>query len=572
MKKKIIPIIIAIVLIIVIAAATFGKEILDKYSYSDERYDLTTYFENTSDEDTAIIMDGKFMTERAIFKDGAYYVSMETALTYFNDRFYHDGSEDLILYALPEHLLAVREGEAKIRDLTDGTEKKTENPPYRKIDGEVFLDIDFLRLFSEFGYEAFEEPRRLCVSVSYAQRTVAEVKKDSAVRHRGGVKSEILKDVKTGEKLIVLEQMEEWSKVLTNDGLIGYIENKHLENVMPELPIPEPDEKYPGYDAEFTSLTEDRKIVLGFHAVAGIGGNDTLYSVTENAKGMNVICPTWFKLTDNLGNFESFADTGYVEKAHGMGLEVWGLAENIEHAAELDMEELLSSRANRQTLIENLITEAETFGLDGINIDFEMLPTSTGEDFSEFIRELSIACRKGGYILSIDNYVPIGGTGYYDRKTQGQVADYLVIMGYDEHYAGSAEAGSVASIGYVEAGITMTIDEAPANKVINAVPFYTRIWETDGADVSSQAVDMATATEWLATHGLTPEWDEETCQNYASYTDGNKVVECWLEDAESLKVRLNIMNKYELGGLGCWRLGFETPDIWETILTEYAEN
>lgn len=569
--KKLIPAVIAIVLILIVGSLTFGKQLLDKYSYSKEYYDLGTYFETASDEDVAIIMDNKFMSERAYLIDGVYYADMDTVLNYLDDRFYYDRSENALICTLPGEMYIAHEGDASLY-ITDneflsgaGNTETLQYVPFIIKNDTPLIALSYAQRFSGFDYSAYNDPNRITVTTVWDEINTALVKKNSAVRHRGGVKSEILKDVNEGEKLIVLEQMDDWAKVATDDGLIGYIENRHLDSIKPELPVPENEYTGPVY----TSLTRNHKIVMGWHVVAGAGGNDTFSEVTANVKGMNVISPTWFKLYGNTGGFDSFADTGYVNRAHEMGLEVWALIENIEHADVIDMSELLSSYRARQSLIANIMEELDAYDIDGINIDFEMLPSSSGRDFSEFIRELSIMCRQRGKVLSIDNYVPVGGTGYYDRKTQGEVADYVVIMGYDEHYAGSSEAGSVASINYVETGISMTAEEVAPEKIINAVPYYTRIWETEGTDVSSQAVDMATAAEWVKNHSLTPEWDEVTCQNYASYTEGSRTFECWLEDIDSIKVKLNIMNNYNVGGFACWRLGFETPDIWDVVSEEF---
>ena len=226
---------------------------------------------------------------------------------------------------------------------------------------------------------------------------------------------------------------------------------------------------------------------------------------------------------------------------------------------------ILSSTTVRAKLIEGLVNEALACGMDGINVDFEQISADCGEHFIQFIRELSIPCRKNGLVLSIDNYVPMGGTGHYDREEQGIVADYVIIMGYDEHYAGSKEAGSVASINFVEEGISQTIAEVPANKVINAIPFYTRIWETSDEGISSQAVGMDMADEYVRTHNIPVEWNEETCQNYGEYTQNGVLYQVWLEDDSSIEVKLNIMDKYQLAGVASWRLGFEKPEIWNVI-------
>lgn len=559
MKKKVIPVVIAIVLILIIAGVGVVPKIIEKYSYSDEQYDMNTYFENKSEHDVAIIMQSSFMSERAYFYDGTYYVDMDFVRTYFNDRFYHDEVENLLLYALPLEVVKTTIGSNSFTD--ENGVNQLSYPATRQEGDNLLVALDYVKKFTNFSYEAFAEPNRIFLHTEWNPINTATVTKDSAVRHRGGVKSPILKEVSEGETLYVIEQMEEWSKVETEDAIIGFIENKHLSDVIESLPIPVKDYQEPVY----SNLCRDYKINMGWHNVAGVAGNDTLTSFVANTKGLNVISPTWFSLADNFGTITSIGTREYVEKAHSLGLEVWPTLNNLDGNVDVDMKALLSSTTNRETLISNVTSLALELGIDGINLDIEMLPVSAGKDYSEFIRELSIACRKNNLVFSIDNYVPIGNTNYYDRKTQGEVADYVVIMGYDEHYAGSNEAGSVASIGYVETGIKNTLEEVPAEKVINGIPFYTRIWETTGVDVSSSAVDMETANEWIRNHNVDMQWDDATCQYYGEYTSGNTRYQLWLEDAESIKVKCNVMSSYDIAGIAEWRLGYETADIWDVI-------
>lgn len=559
MKKKIIPVLIAIVLIIVIAGISFGTKILEKYSYTKERADLNSYFQMAGENDVAIVLQNEIIEERARLFDGVYYLDLNTVHKYFNDRFYEDKGEGLLLYTLPDDIIRTVTGSSEVTS-KNGTETLTYQPARYEGDT-LYLAIDYVKRYANFSYEGFTEPNRLQIYLSWEERQTAEVKKDTAVRVLGGVKSEILEDVYAGDKVILLEQMETWSKVKTADSVIGYVENKRLEEARAELPIPVTDYVEP----EYSSLTRDYKINLGWHVIAGMAGNDTLDAVTAATKGLNVISPTWFKLSDNEGNFTSFASQSYVDKAHGMGLEVWGLVENIEYKDSIDMYTILSSTTTRAKLIDGLINAALTYGLDGINVDFEQISMDCGEHYIEFIRELSIPCRANGIVLSVDNYVPTGYTDHYDRQEQGVVADYVIIMGYDEHYAGSPEAGSVASINFVEEGIEKTVSQVPAAKVINAIPFYTRIWETKDGTLNSQAVGMEMAEEYINAHNIQTEWDDETCQNYGEYSDGGSLYQIWLEDAASIEVKLNIMEKYQIGGVACWRLGFEKPEIWDII-------
>lgn len=559
MKKKIIPVLIAVVLIIVIAGISLGAKLLERYSYTKERADLSAYYNMSGESDVAIVLQDELIEERAKLFDGFYYLDLNTVHKYFNDRFYEDKGEGLLLYTLPDDIIRTAAGSSEVSS-KNGTEAFA-CVPARYEEDTLYIAIDYVKQYTNLSYEGFGEPNRIQIYTQWDERKVAEIKKDTAIRVLGGVKSEILKDVAAGDKVIVLEQMETWSKVKTEDAIIGYVENKRLEGNRSELPIPVTDYTRP----EYTRLTRNHKINLGWHVVSGTAGNDTLDAVVANTKGLNVISPTWFKLIDNDGNFTSFATREYVNRAHDMGIEVWGLVENIEYKDSIDMYAILSSTSTRAKLIDGLVNAALTYGLDGINVDFEQISMDCGEHYIEFIRELSVPCRANGIVLSVDNYVPTGYTDHYDRAEQGVVADYVIIMGYDEHYAGGAEAGSVASIDFVEEGIQKTVDQVPADKVINAIPFYTRIWETSNGELSSQAVGMDVAEDYVRAHNIQVEWDEKTCQNYGEYSEGGSLYQVWLEDESSIEVKLNIMDKYNIGGVASWRLGFEKPEVWDKI-------
>lgn len=564
MKKKIIPIVIAIVLIIIIGGVTFGSRILEKYSYSKERADLNAYYGITGSQEAAIVLQDEIVEEKGRISDGICYLDIATIHKYLNDRFYVDGGEGLLLYTLPEDIVRNSIG-SSVKETAQGSEELGYTAAIWEGDT-LYVALDYIKQYTNFSYQLFTDPYRIQLTTEWPSYEVASISKNTQVRVKGGVKSEILTDVQKGDQVSVLEQMETWSKVKTADSVIGYVENKRLTGIRSEQPIPVTDYQEP----EYTSLTRDHKINLGWHVVASAGGNDTFNSVTANAGNLNVISPTWFKLCDNEGGYTSFASADYVQKAHDRGLEVWALIENIEYKDSISMYEILSSTTTRQKLIDSLMNDLITYGIDGINVDFEQLSMDCGEHFVEFIRELSAACRKNGKVLSVDNYVPRDFNDYYDRKEQGIVADYVIVMGYDEHYAGSKEAGSVASIDYVEDGIAQTVKEVPAEKVINAIPFYTRIWETTGDGISSQAVDMVTAEQFISNHSITAEWDETTCQNYGEYTSGDSRYQVWLEDADSIKVKLNVMENYGIGGVAEWRLGFEKPEIWD-VIGEYLD-
>ena len=205
------------------------------------------------------------------------------------------------------------------------------------------------------------------------------------------------------------------------------------------------------------------------------------------------------------------------------------------------------------------------YNIDGINIDLEGINYESGEHFTQFLRELSIECRLNGIVLSVDNYVPRESNTFYNRKEQGIVADYVIIMGYDEHWGGGGVAGSVASIDYVRDGIEKTLEEVSAEKVINAIPFYTRVWKTNNGEVTSEALGMEKAEEFIAKYDVPTVWDEETCQNYGEIEMGSTLYQVWLEDAQSIETKLTVMKSYDLGGVAAWKLGLEDKSIWDVI-------
>lgn len=563
--KKIIPVIVAVILIILIGAAGFGAKLLEKYSYSKERADLTEYFGIAGENDVPIILQDEQIEEHAKIFDGICYFDMATVHKYFNDRFYEDKSENSLLYTTPDMVYANVIGTGTVTGYDADFVESGESYDYTisRYEGEaLYIAVDFVKKYANFSYELFTEPNHMQIYTEWDRRQTASVTKDTQVRYQGGIKSDILTDVSAGDQVIILEEMETWTKVKTQDSVIGYVENKRLGEKTEEEPVPVTDYVEP----EYPSNTRDYKINLGWHVIGGVDGNQTLESVVSQTKGLNVISPTWFRLTGNEGEFTSFASTDYVDRAHGMGLEVWALMSNVEaESADVDMYELLSRTHSRWNLISNLIAAAREYNLDGINIDFENISLDAGEPFIQFIRELSVPCRRYGIVLSVDNYVPMGHTDHYDRAEQGVVADYVIIMGYDEHYAGSDEAGSVASINFVENGIKNTVAEVPPEKVINGIPFYTRIWKSGAEGLSSEAVTMGMAQEFVENHGIAVRWDEATCQNYGEIQENDTFYQVWLEDADSIRVKLNIMQNYDIAGVAAWRLGHESANVWDVI-------
>ncbi len=565
MKKKVFPAIIIIVLIFICAGIFAAQILLKKYSYSDEMVDLDKYFEVESETDVPIILGTDFIDEHARIFEGFFYMDFASVQKYLNDRFYYGIEDGILVYTTPTAIITSNIGEKSWWD-TEGASGE-EAYVISRLEGEtLFVALDYVKKYTNFSYTGYTSPNHLVLKTSWDDEQVATVTRDTQVRLRGGVKSEILREVAKDETVVVIEELENWNKIMTSDGYIGYVESKKLSPMTTRSPIPVTDYVEP----EYTGITKDYKINLAFHQIGGSGGNDTLGEVTAQSKALNVISPTWFAVSSNDGKVRSYASSSYVNAAHNKGIEVWALLDNFTGGKDVQNHEFLSHASSRAAVIDNVVKEAVSVGVDGINLDFEMIDSEDGQSFIEFVREMSIACRKAGLVFSIDNYVPMNFNDHYELREQGIVADYVIIMGYDEHYGGSDEAGSVASLGYVENGIINALDEVPAAKVINAVPFYTRIWHTSGGKLTSEAVSMKTAKTYINNHGIELGWNENAGQYYGEFTDSDGVFnQIWMEDETSIGQKIECMKANNIGGIAAWAIGMETAEVWD-VIAEYV--
>ena len=533
------------------------------------------YFGIESEEQVGITINNEVIEAGAMRVDGHLYLSYEVVRDYLNDRFYWDPNENILLYTLPREMVRASVGS---KDYTISKETKSEDYVILKTNGSTaYIAADFVQQYTNMDYQVYENPDRVMIVNEFGETTTAVLKRDTRIRLKGGAKSPILTEVKKGDKVTVIDQVEGWKKVRTEDGIIGYLRASMLRKEATEITSREFTEE------EFTSITSDKTINLAWHQVASTTANSTVLETIANTKGLTTLSPTWFSVADNNGNLNSIASQEYVNYAHQSGIDVWALVDNF--GDNIDQMELLSHTSARENLENQLISEALKTGIDGINVDFEKIPKEVGEHYIQFIRELSVKCRINNLVLSVDNYVPKGYNEHYHRKEQGIVADYVIIMGYDEHFSGSYEAGSVASYEYVKEGIEEALKDIPAEKLINAVPFYTRLWkevpkteeelaEQEGTEaanypmkVTSEAMGMKAAAAKVSEAGVTAVWDDTVKQNYAEWTGADGATyKIWLEDAQSLEAKLELMKANKLAGTAAWKIGFETSDIWELIL------
>ncbi|MBQ8184531.1 MAG: SH3 domain-containing protein [Lachnospiraceae bacterium] len=570
--RQIAPAAVALALIILIILIIGISFLVKKYSSSKELVDYEEYFSIAEEDDVVILLGNEVLETKAKLIDGEVYIDTDLLYEGVNARFYWDSQENVLLYALPTELVTVPAGS---KEYTVGKNKQSESYAPVRLDGDTaYVALDFIQDYTAMTYEYAEEPvQRVHINVEFGTVQTVEVKKDTQVRDKAGIKRPILTEVSKGEKLYVLEEPEEikdWTRVRTENGFVGYIQDKRISAVKEETLVC--DYAEPVYE----NISKDYKINMVWHQVTSKVGNDNIYKLLASTKGVNTVSPTWIRLKDNDGGIESLAEQDYVDYCHQNGIEVWALVEDITYLDTIIDYEIFSRTSSRQRLVSNLIAQAIQYDLDGLNLDMEYINTQTGQAYLQFIRELSIMCRLNGITLSVDNYVPTEYSAHYDRAEQAVFADYIIIMGYDETPKGSTTAGSVASIDFVRNGIVNTLKEVPAEKVINAIPFYTRVWKLTPS-TSSEAVDgytavceaevgMSSAERYGKVNAAETNWSQVHGQYFVEYENGGNLYQIWLEEERSVEEKMKLIKEYDLAGVSAWKLGLEKSSVWDVIL------
>lgn len=575
MKKKMVPVLAVLILIFIILVGVIAGRKIKQYLPSNEEQDLNVYFGVTSDNEAAIELNHNIIEEKALLIDSEFYLDFKFVHDQLNDRFYWDANENILLYTMSSNVVKAY---ADSMDYYVG--RKKDSKPYKIVlvnKDQTYIALDYVAEYTNITYESFTDPNRILLQTQWGTVTKAAVKRKTQIRVEDDVKSNILCDAEKGMTLLKLGSSEEWTKVSTEDGLVGYIQNKRLGAETEET------ESHDFKEDTFTHQLRDYEINMAWHQVTVQEANNSIASVLQNTKGINVISPTWFYINDNEGNIANLASADYVKYCHDQGIEVWGLVSNLENS-EVNTTEILTHTSKRENLENQIIAAAIQYDLDGINVDFEALESAVGEGFIQFIRELSLKCDGNGIVLSVDNYVSSDYTKFYDRQEQAVFADYIIVMAYDEHYGGSKESGSVASIGFVTKGADDILAEGvPAEQVVLGMPFYTRVWaetpkDSDGDDVesasedyvpyevSSEAVGMQSAQRLMEVNGAEKTWLDDMGQYYTEYVNGGVTYKIWFEDVTSIEEKLKVMDAHGFAGASFWKLGLEDSAVWNTII------
>lgn len=486
-------------------------------------------------------------------EDGMIYLSLDYIKEYLDKGIEYDEStgEVKINNNHANKILKLNEYEAKFNSGTIDL-----RAPVIEKNGKIMLPIEAFIYDYDVRLRYNKDIRLLLLDYRDKEYDLTKTTSETLLRESASKRSPIIKKLPKGEELYVYEEKGKFYKVRMPEGYAGYVLKKDL------------DENFEKVSLKSTSKnTSDGPINLTWDYTYAEHSEDKINQI-KDIKGLDVIIPTWFSIRNGNGDMIDRGNQNYIKKYKDLGIDVWAYLDNsfdpnITHEA-------LSNENTRKKVINKTLELCKKYGMKGINIDFEHTNIDDRDYITDFVREFRQSAGDD-FIITVDVTPQISADVTkepYDRKALAEIADYMVVMAYDQHWGSSEKAGSVAQYKWVEGSVNVLFRNIPNKKMILGVPLYTRIWKEAGGKVTSKTISMDEVARIIAAKGLKPVWDKESQQNYIEYQENNADYKIWIEDANSLEKKVSLVNKYNLAGVGSWRLGFETPNIWDVISKE----
>jgi len=486
-------------------------------------------------------------------EDGMIYLSLDYIKEYLDKGIEYDKStgEVKINNDHANKILKLNEYKAKFNSGTIDL-----RAPVIEKNGKIMLPIEAFIYDYDVRLRYNKDIRLLLLDYRDKEYDLTKTTSETLLRESDSKRSPIIKKLPKGEELYVYEEKGKFCKVRMPEGYAGYVLKKDL------------DENFEKVSFKSTSKnTFADPINLTWDYTYAEHSEDKINQI-KDIKGLDVIIPTWFSIRNGNGDMIDRGNQNYIKKYKDLGIDVWAYLDNsfdpnVTHEA-------LSNENTRKKVINKTLELCKKYGMKGINIDFEHTRVDDRDYITDFVKEFRQAAGDD-FIISVDVTPQISAEVTkepYDRKALADIADYMVVMAYDQHWGSSDKAGSVAQYKWVEGSVNVLFRSIPNKKMILGVPLYTRIWKEAGGKVTSKTISMEEVARIIAAKGLKPVWDKESQQNYVEYQENNANYKIWIEDANSLEKKVSLVNKYNLAGVGSWRLGFETSNIWDVISKE----
>ena len=549
MLKKVVLVFVTLILV---AAAVY------KWMPVGEKVDPLVYFDEFKNNQNNLVYEDKRipLKEPALAVDNSIYVSYEFVKNYISDTVFYDNKEKILTITNAREVLRMYEGSDKARrNFTEVTVKTS----VKQSNGNTYIPAELISERFGLNIVKSKNSRIFVVDNQTKAKQVAEIKRSTSLRTHPKKRTTVVETLKKGEKIMVYKEEDGFWRVRSEHGVVGYIPKGDITDLTKINAIPL--EEVAGLP--ISNPLQDKVKLVWDQIGAKTPGNWRINKY-ENVQHANVISPTWFEFEDKSGNLTDRGTKEYVLAAKRRNLQVWPLLSHNFSSPEFT-KEVLTSTEKRQYIIDQIIKKSEEYGYDGINIDIENIQPEFSDAWVQFMRELYPQAKEMGLVVSVDVYMPSEWSNHYERGKIAKVCDYFIVMAYDQHWSGSENAGSVSEIPWVEAGIQKNLKEVPKEKLVLGIPFYTRIWKESSEGLKAQSYGMRPAEDVVKSWGVTPVLDEVSGQRYAETQIDNVTYKVWLEDSSSIQQRLDLMNKYDLAGYGAWKLGLETPDIWEEL-------
>ena len=476
---------------------------------------------------------------------------------FFDKYIYEEPETNQIITTYNKKIAAIGFEENKIT--VNGSEKDIYASAINE-NGDIYLPISEMQDVYDIEIQDIPETKVVTIDSLDREQRKAIVSSNISVKSSTNLIAKTVDRIEKGSTVVVIETKGKYTRVRTENGKLGYVKSNKLEN---EYTVRDNME-------EEKQINGKVNLVWDYYSTVASAPDRSGTTIT----GVNVVSPAFFHLSEDGTLEENIGQSGesYIEWAHSNGYKVWPIFSNAEAGLEVTSE-VMNSYTARQKLIEEIIDASVKYDLDGINMDFENMKMEDKDLYSRFIIELTPRLKEIGLVSSVDVTAPDGAETWsmcFDRHVLGDVADYIIFMAYDQYGASSQKPGTTAGYNWVELSLNkfLTTEEIPSEKIILAIPLYTRVWTTDETgSVTNRSIAMKDIDSTIP-DGVEKQWNDELKQNYVEYTDGSDTKQIWIEDEDSLKAKLSLIKENNLGGVASWEKDMEKDDVWDLINNE----
>lgn len=519
---------------------------------------ISNFIKNKEKSITNLVINNNNVTSRLkkdiIIEDDVIYLSKQDIQNFF-DKYIYEDKDNNQLITTSDKKIATIPYDQKVIEINGS--KKQIVATIKKVDDTIYLPISEMHDVYDIEITYIKDSNVITMDSLDREQKKAYASKNISIKAKPSGFSKTSDKVKKGNWLYYISTDEKgWAKVRTTQGKVGYVKENKLTNFVTSREAMENEKQISGkvnlvwdYFSEYAKAPD---------------------RTGTKIDGINVVSPSFFYIDKN-GNFkENISQNGqnYIQWAHSNGYKVWPMVSNSNAGLEMTSK-IMNSYESRKKLIEAIVNACVKYNLDGINIDFENMKKEDVDVYSRFIIELTPRIKDIGLTISVDVTAPDGADNWsmcFDRNVIGNVADYIIFMAYDQYGAGSNKAGTTAGYNWVETSLKkfVTTEEIDSNKVILAIPFYTRLWSEKDGKVLSKVVDMKDIDDTIP-ENVERKWNDTLKQYYVEYNDSLYTRKIWIEDSKSLKEKLSLVKQYNLGGVASWEKDKETEDVWELI-------